>query len=38
MKITWITDTTGRVYVNGNFIGYAHKEKESGKVIYNSTF
>lgn len=37
MKITWITATTGRAYVNGNFVGYAHK-KEDGTVYYNSIF
>lgn len=27
MKITWVTATTGRAYVNGDFVGYAHKKK-----------
>lgn len=37
MKIVWITANTGRAYVNGNLIAYAHK-KEDGTVYYNSIF
>lgn len=37
MKIVWITSTTGRAYVDGNLIAYAHK-KEDGTVYYDSIF
>lgn len=37
MKIIWVTQTTGRAYVNGNLVAYAHRDSQ-GNVTYNSRF
>ena len=37
MKIVWITRSTGRVYVGGNFITYAHKDTNNN-ITYSDQF
>lgn len=37
MKIVWVTKTTGRVYVSGNFIAYAHRDTDNN-ITYSDQF